>query len=199
MWCQRHQQVRGNRLGTGGVDQVSERPGWPVQARHDQGVAWPHVVRAGRQLRTADPGVADTYAPRSVPQLCRPVVAGGGDQLPVRAERPRLRSDPDDGHGRHRLGSFLAVGATRGEEGSLTFKGDTAILACPSRPGGTSSDNTAGRSDSQVINAPECSALLQGVLPNRVLERLQLPFCHVRALSVDTSENGRYFSPVDRS
>jgi hypothetical protein len=47
-----------------------------------------------------------------------------------------LRSDPYDGHGRHRLGSLLAVGATRGEEGSLTFNGDTTILARPGRPGG---------------------------------------------------------------
>ena len=31
-------------------DQVGQRPGQPVQARHDQGVAGPQVVQAGRQL-----------------------------------------------------------------------------------------------------------------------------------------------------
>jgi len=31
-------------------DQVGQRPGQPVQARHDQGVAGPQVVQAGGQL-----------------------------------------------------------------------------------------------------------------------------------------------------
>jgi hypothetical protein len=31
-------------------DQVGQGPGQPVQARHDQGVAGPQVVQAGRQL-----------------------------------------------------------------------------------------------------------------------------------------------------
>ena len=32
------------------LDQVGQRPGQPVQARHDQGVAGPQVVQAGGQL-----------------------------------------------------------------------------------------------------------------------------------------------------
>ena len=32
------------------LDQVGQGPGQPVQARHDQGVAGPQVVQAGRQL-----------------------------------------------------------------------------------------------------------------------------------------------------
>ena len=32
-------------------DQVGQGPGQPVQARHDQGVAGPQIVQAGRQLR----------------------------------------------------------------------------------------------------------------------------------------------------
>ena len=45
----------------------------------------------------------------------------------------------------HRLGSLPAIGAKRGEEGSLTFKGDSTILARPkgSRQA-TSSKSTAG-------------------------------------------------------
>ena len=41
----------------------------------------------------------------------------------VRIDRKRAR--PYDGHRRHRLGSLLAIGAKRGEEGSLTFNEDT--------------------------------------------------------------------------
>ena len=44
----------------------------------------------------------------------------------IRIDRKRAR--PYDGHGRHRLGSLLAAGATRAEEGFLTFNGDTTIL-----------------------------------------------------------------------
>jgi len=40
----------------------------------------------------------------------------------------RKRARPYDGHGRHRPGSLLAIGAKRGEEGSLTFNGDTGEM-----------------------------------------------------------------------
>jgi hypothetical protein len=40
----------------------------------------------------------------------------------------QLRARPYDGHGRHRPGSLLAIGAKRGEEGSLTFNGDTGEM-----------------------------------------------------------------------
>src|SRR5262249_4067457 len=44
----------------------------------------------------------------------------------IRIDRKRAR--PYDGHRRLRLGSLLAIGATRGEEESLTLHGDTTIL-----------------------------------------------------------------------
>jgi len=40
----------------------------------------------------------------------------------------RKRARPYDGHGRHRPGSLLAIGAKRGEEGSVTFNGDTGEM-----------------------------------------------------------------------
>jgi len=40
----------------------------------------------------------------------------------------RERARPYDGRGRHRTGSLLAIGAKRGEEGSLTFNGDTGEM-----------------------------------------------------------------------
>ena len=57
----------------------------------------------------------------------------------------RKRARPYDGHGRHRLGSLLAIGAKRGEEGSLTFNGDTTILTRPQQAReATSSKSTTG-------------------------------------------------------
>ena len=74
----------------------------------------------------------------------------------VRIDRKRAR--PYDGHRRHRLGSLLAIGATRGEEGSLTFNGDTTILTRPQAGPERGHRRRArpcarpGRSDSQAVN-----------------------------------------------
>ncbi len=70
----------------------------------------------------------------------------------------RERAGPYDGHGRHRLGSLLAVGAKRGEEGSLTFNGDTTILTRPQQAGKRHRQRARpgtrpGRSDSQAVNS----------------------------------------------
>ena len=78
-----------------------------------------------------------------------------GHAFHVRIDRKRAR--PYDGQRRHRLGSLLAIGAKRGEEGSLTFNGDTTILTRPqqarkrhrqrAQPG-----TRPGRSDNQAVN-----------------------------------------------
>ena len=44
-------------------------------------------VRGSAGDRVANPSTLNTYGPRSVPQPHCPVVAGGGEQPPVRAER----------------------------------------------------------------------------------------------------------------
>ncbi len=78
----------------------------------------------------------------------------------VRIDRKRAR--PYDGHGRHRLGSLLAVGATRGEEGSLTFNGDTTILTRPQQAGKQHRQRARpgtrpGRSDNQAVNTQDAA------------------------------------------
>ena len=55
--------------------------------------------------------------------------------------------------GEHRLGSLLAVGAKRGEKGSLTFNQDRTILAAPGRPGSdiAKEHDRAPGQDAQIV------------------------------------------------
>ena len=128
--------------------------------------------------------------PRSVPQPCRPVVAGGGGQPPVRAE-----SSTPVGPKRWPRATPPRIPSRRRRN---TRRGGIPHLQRghhdpgPPRQAGRGHRPTTrlGHSDSQAVNTPECSALLQGVLSNRVLERLQLSFSHVGGhFHVDTPEN----------
>ncbi len=120
-----------------------------MQSRTFLGRVQPPGQRESRQQRMAhpaprapQPGHEDLPAAARLPDITpvpRPEHQQPGTQRAGRAREPdvtagcrvridRKRARPYDGHGRHRLGSLLAVGAKRGEEGSLTFNGDTTIL-----------------------------------------------------------------------
>src|SRR5436190_1910797 len=89
-------------------------------------------IAASANRRAPQPGHEDPPAPARLPDITpvsRPEHQRPGTR---RAARPgelhatasrhvgvdRERAGPYDGHGRHRLGSLLAIGAKRGEEGS---------------------------------------------------------------------------------
>ena len=121
--------------------------------------------------RAPQPGHEDPPAPARLPDITpvprpehqRPGTrrAGRPGELHATASRhvgiDRERAGPYDDHGRHRLGSLLAIGAKRGEEGSLTFNGDTTILTRPQQAGKPHRQRAQpgtrpGRSDSQAVN-----------------------------------------------
>ena len=78
--------------------------------------------RVPAQQLLAGPGVFPAVEPAIDQQ---PGMGIDDEEQPGNIGIDRKRARPYDGHGRHRPGSLLAIGAKRGEEGSLTFNGDT--------------------------------------------------------------------------
>ena len=94
--------------------------------------AW-HEARAARRPDQA-PG-SQTMTPAARRTTGTPGGGNPGHGQPPRRHRPRA-ARPYHGHGRHRPGSLLAIGAKRGEKGSLHAQDDGQHPGPSAAPGG---------------------------------------------------------------
>ena len=124
---------------------------WPPTAIVTWSASWRVTPRTSRRRVQQDQD-----RPLCLPPHLRPATRPPAPRTPLSAPR---RGPGPGGPSIGRLGSLLAIGAKRGEEGSFTFKrGDTTILTHHGRRPGSDitkrarPGNRPRRSDSQAIN-----------------------------------------------